>query len=141
MSSITSSHGMLRSQDSVICDFPKLLKDTVVSPGMGVQLPGGSGWAALEVSHATWTRDGCCPLDPSGQPKNLRLAYCPPDSHSASPSVIRILCSLGHLVPTPRNKTHLPLLHSPVTSASKAKDSACTGPHRLCDFGQVTAPL
>lgn len=26
---------------SVICDFPKLLKDTVVSPGMGVQLPGG----------------------------------------------------------------------------------------------------
>ena len=77
MSSITSRHGMLRSQDSVICDSPKLLRDTVVSPGVGVQLPGGSGLSVLEVSHATWTRDGYYPLDPSGQPKEPEVGILP----------------------------------------------------------------
>lgn len=126
---------------SVICDFPKLLKDTVVSPGMGVQLPGGSGWAALEVSHATWTRDGYCPLDPSGQPKEpevgilpSRLPLCIPFCHQ-NPLLLRTSSAYSPKQDTP------PLLHSPITSASKAKDSAYTGPHRLCDFGQVTAPL
>lgn len=75
---MTSRSGMLRCQDSMICDSPQLLRDLVASAGMGAQLPGGqeglgSGLAELEVPYSPWDRDGCCPLGPLHQPEEREV--------------------------------------------------------------------
>lgn len=138
MNSTTNRPGMLRAQDAVLCDFPKLLQDPVAWDGgtaarnLGVEVASGAlgpGLAGLWI----WPGTGIAPWSPQAIRNQPVVGVLPSPPPSAFPSGFRMLCSSGHLVPPP------PTRLIPARSPSRAQPPELRSPRTPAVAGCVTA--